>query len=76
MFRTALRYTYVPNIGRWKTNKPMPQIVSTVDLANHDHCGGDQCSSVPTYKKQNAAASKGDDDDDDDESNQMWPFLL
>ena len=69
MFRTALRYTYVPNAGRWKTNKPMKQVVNTVDLANHDHCGGEQCATLPSKSKKmvNAPASNGDDDDDDDD---------
>ena len=77
MFRSMFRYTYVPNAGRWRTNKPMIDIVNTVDLANHDHCGGDQCSVVPQKKKkvQANAPSTGDDDDDDD-NNHMWPFLL
>ena len=79
MYRSFLRYTYVPNAGRWKTNKSLVDVVSTVDLANHDHCGGDQCADVPQLKKKkkkkvNASSSSttGDDDDYD----HMWPFLL
>ena len=77
MLRSIFRRHQQVVSGRWKTDKTVHHTQRTIDFANHDHCGGDQCA-MPrkservkkrVIKPELTAAEKK-------EGQYMWPFLL
>ena len=87
MLRPEVRPPVVPdNIsslftnGRWKTDKTQEQIIHHIDLANHDHCGGESCQrpdvKIADDKPAGGTTSTPQKIDDDDDETWYWPFLL